>query len=91
MKIKSLLCCFSAAIAVGLLFSCQRTSSEKKLFDYFGQAFPGDSAVVFALGTVSSPGAHEGAMTISPDGDEVFFVRGAWPNAKIMHITISGN
>jgi len=73
-----------------IIISCNRTKAEEKSFDYFGQTSPGDTAVVFASGTISVEGVHEGAMTISSDGDEVFFVRGTWPYAKIMHMTRSG-
>lgn len=43
--------------------------------DYFGQTPPGDSAVVFVLGIISTPGNNEHTICFSPDGNELFFTR----------------
>ena len=55
-------------------------------FDYLGQTPPGDSLELFAPGIISDPGTREGALAISPKGDEIFFNRGLWPYSKIMHM-----
>ena len=71
--------------------SAQKSLSENKSFDSFGQAPPGDSARIFAPGIISKPATRESALALSPNGDEIFFVRGVWPNTKIMHTTMSDN
>ncbi len=60
-------------------------------FDYLGQAPPGDSAIVFAPGIICDTSTRESALAISPNGDELFFVRGIWPDTKILHMERSGN
>jgi Tol biopolymer transport system component len=41
--------------------------------DYLGQPFPGDTAVVFARGIVSTDHLEHSAPAFSPDGNEVFW------------------
>jgi len=69
----------------------QKPAPEQKSFDYFGQIPPGDSVKIFAPGIISDTATKEGALAISPNGDEVFFVRGEWPYTKIMYMAKSGN
>lgn len=54
--------------------------------DYLGQTPPGDSAVIFAPGIVSKENSREHCLAVSPNGDEMFFASGRWPNSKIMHV-----
>ena len=66
-------------IIVGAISGCLsgNNMSDKALNiqgDYFGQALPGDSAVLFAPNVISS-GMNERDFTISPDGNEIFFCR----------------
>ncbi len=66
--------------AVILLGSCQQADQyihDQDKFphlegDYLGQDLPGDSAVLFAPGIVGT-GMYTRDITISPDGDEIFF------------------
>jgi len=69
----------------------QKSVSEKTSFDYFGQIPPKDSAKLFAPGIISDTAAKGSALAISPNGDEVFFSRGVWPNTKIMYMKKTGN
>jgi hypothetical protein len=54
--------------------------------DYFGQTPPGDSAMLFAPGIIST-GMNERDFAISPQGDEIFFCRdaGNFNYATIFH------
>lgn len=52
--------------------------------DYLGQAAPGDSAMLFAPGIVST-GMAERDFAITPDGNEIFFCREA---GKFRYVTI---
>ena len=60
--------------------SCQQTDQTKNVpdkfpvlkGDYLGQELPGDSAVLFAPGIVST-GMYTRDIAVSPDGDEIFF------------------
>ncbi|HCV15501.1 MAG TPA: hypothetical protein DF637_04120 [Rikenellaceae bacterium] len=66
-------------IIVGTISGCLsgNNMSDKALNiqgDYFGQALPGDSAVLFAPNVISS-GMNERDFAISPDGNEIFFCR----------------
>jgi Tol biopolymer transport system component len=69
----------------------QKPVPEQKSFDYFGQIPPGDSAKIFAHGIISDTATKESALAISPNGNDVFFVRGEWPYTKIMHMVKSGS
>lgn len=56
-------------------------------FDYFGMTSPGEKFELFAPNIVSLKNSREGALAISPNGDEVFFAGGPnWPKCKIMHV-----
>ncbi len=69
----------------------QKPVPEQMPFDYFGQIPPGDSAEIFTPGLISDTATKESALAIYPNGDEVFFVRGEWPDTKIMYISKSDN
>ncbi|MBN2069141.1 MAG: PD40 domain-containing protein [Opitutales bacterium] len=69
--------------ATGTLYA---QSPSTNLFDYFGQVPPGNTAQIFAPSIISNNTTKEGALAISPKGDEVFFVRGQWPNTTIMQM-----
>lgn len=89
MKIK--LCIF-LLFAVACNSNAPRENvSQEGSFDYLGQAFPGDSAIVFAPGIICDTATRESALAISPNGDELFFVKGIWPETKIMHMDKTGN
>ncbi len=74
-----------------LLVMINQNLFSQNLFDYLGQTTPTDSARIFAPGIISKSDTKEGALAISPNGDEVFFVRGEWPKTKIMHMVKSEN
>jgi hypothetical protein len=50
--------------------------------DYLGQKPPGDSAVVFARGIVSTDYQEHGAPVFSPDGNEVFWSTNQRPKSE---------
>jgi Tol biopolymer transport system component len=68
-----------------------RSVSEKKPFDYLGQKPPVDTAILFAPGIVSDTAKKASSLAVSPNGDELFFSVGIWPNTKIMHMTNAGD
>jgi hypothetical protein len=86
-------------VLLGLLISAAiiqctfspKSVSEKKPFDYFGQTPPEDSAKLFAPGIISDTAKKASDLAISPNGDEVFYAIGVWPNTKIMHMVKSGD
>ncbi len=49
---------------------------------YFGQTPPGDIPQVFAPGIISNPGRVEYGISISPDGKEMLFAIGNWPDKR---------
>jgi len=49
---------------------------------YLGQTPPGDIPQVFAPGIVSKPGRVEYGISISPDGKEMLFAIGNWPDKR---------
>jgi len=53
---------------------------------YLGQTPPGNTPKVFAPGIVSITGRNENVITFSPDGTQIFFDAGTWPNRNIMHM-----
>ena len=53
---------------------------------YLGQTPPGDSAIIFAPGTISLPGRNEPCITFSPDGKSIFFSIQFYPYAGIPFI-----
>ncbi len=61
-------------------------SAQNDSFDYFGLSSPGDKIELFAPGIISQENSYEYSLAISPLGDEVFFVRGSWPDCKIMYL-----
>jgi Tol biopolymer transport system component len=75
-------------ISSGELLS-QKSEIEDKPIDYPSWLPGKDTAEIFAPGIISLPGTRESALTVSPDGNELFFVRGIWPNTKIMHMVKS--
>lgn len=68
----------------------QKSVSEKKPFDYFGQIPPKDTAQLFAPGIISDTAKKACDIAISPNGDELFFAIGVWPYAKIMYMKKNG-
>jgi Tol biopolymer transport system component len=60
---------------------------QNPTFDYLGFSSPREKIKLFAPNIVSLNNSKEKSLTISPNGDEVFFSGGpAWPECKIMHI-----
>jgi len=86
MKLSTATCLLAVTTSVLVTESLCAQSPSTNLFDYFGQVPPGDAAQVFAPGTISGNATKDGVLAISPKGDEVFFVRGEWPNTTIMHM-----
>jgi len=72
-------------LGVILIIISQNLFSQN-LFDYFEQIPPKDSIQIFASGIISQSGTKESGLAISPNGNELFFVRGEWPQTKIMHM-----
>ena len=65
---------FRLAVCLALTpvaFACDRQSDD--LFDYLGQATPGDLPKVFAPDLISKPGRWEGNAVFSSDGEEFYF------------------
>ena len=68
----------SFLILILFVFACSNQKDECKFYDlkgeYLGQELPGDSAVLFAPGIVST-GMADRDMVIYPDGSEIYFCR----------------
>lgn len=64
--------------------SCNTSNNEVR-YDLFAEELTDNSAMLFAPGIVSKPDGLEADLTISPKGDEIFYVVGEWPHTKIMH------
>jgi hypothetical protein len=90
MKAKIILLSLLITIIFPNTFS-QKSVSEQKSFDYFGQIPPKDSATVFAPGIISDTAKKAHDLAISPHGDEVFFATGVWPHSKIMYMKKMGD
>jgi hypothetical protein len=58
---------------------------------YFGQTPPGSIPQVFAPGIISLPGRLEYGISISPDGTEMLFATGNWPNKRTMIVEYKNN
>lgn len=54
---------------------------------YFGQTPPGNTPKVFAPGIVSVSSTKENVISFSPDGTQIFFDRGVYPNRFILQTT----
>jgi hypothetical protein len=79
-------------ISVFFQISCSRGPVTKKnSFDYLGQKVPGDTAALFAPGIISDTAKKARALAISPNGDELFFATGVWPNSRIMYMKKTGD
>jgi hypothetical protein len=67
-----------------LIMFCTIASSQPIPPDslYLGQTPPGDIPQVFAPGIVSKPGRVEYGISISPDGKEMLFAIGNWPDKR---------
>jgi hypothetical protein len=51
---------------------------------YLGQTPPGNTPMVFAPGIISISGRKDKVITISPDGQCLFYSVGEWPNCRTM-------
>ena len=58
---------------------------------YLGQTRPGDTPQIFAPGIISLPGRVEYGISISPDGKEMLFALGNWPDKRTMIIKYENN
>ncbi len=82
MRMALILICFA-------LVACNSPSPETEFLDltgdYLGQSVPGDSAIIFAPGIIST-GLYTRDLTMTPDGDEIYFCAniGAFSYAAIM-------
>ncbi len=84
------------SVIILVLISCNGPAENKGAvkagsFDYLGQAFTADSVPLFAPGTISDSTVNDRALAVSPLGDELFYARGIWPNAKIMYMRKEGD
>src|SRR4030042_5295118 len=61
-------------LLVAFVAACSDKPEVNSIDNYFDQTPPGDTAVVFAPGILST-GSHELDITITPDGGEIFFTR----------------
>ena len=91
MKTKTVLFCILVAAVISQCISSHNSESQKYLFDYFGQIPPKDTAEIFAPGIISDTVKKAWSLAVSPNGDEVFFSRGQWPNTKIMYMKKTGD
>ena len=82
-----------ALLSLALIASFNICNSQPIPTDslYLGQTPPGSTPKVFAPGIVSVSGTNENVITFSPDGTQVFFDRGVYPNRFIMQITYNNN
>ncbi len=68
----------SFLLLILITFACVEQKGECKFpelkGEYFGQTLPGDSAILFAPGIIST-GAGERDITFMPDGNEMYFCR----------------
>lgn len=78
---------------IALLLACANTrgnTADPKtlpvgIYLGFGQIVPGSTPQKFAPGVISVPGTTERSLSLSPNGDELFFARTTgFPNTKIM-------
>jgi Tol biopolymer transport system component len=69
---------YLALITCTLIVSCEKEKDElvPVTGPYFGQTPPGDTAVIFAPGIISLTNRFESDITVSPDGNEVYFTAG---------------
>lgn len=71
-------------ITVSLWLFVEICDAQTDILDYLGQTPPGDTPEVFAPGIISIEGRKEKSLTISPEGDEIFFCQAGYPdNSKI--------
>jgi Tol biopolymer transport system component len=59
--------------ARGIISDSYQQRGAPSFSDYLGQPLPGQTPVVFAPGIVSIDGRYEYGLTVSPDGDEIYF------------------
>ena len=55
------------------VFVIQPTRAQTHSMDYYGQTPPGDTPELFAPGVVSIDGRYEYGLTVSPDGNDIYF------------------
>ncbi len=84
-----------AIMACLFMVSCSGINNrrEAKMINDFvlpGLSEPGDSLEIFMPGVISCTGTHDAAITISPEGDEIFFARGIWPDTRIFTLKWDG-
>jgi len=58
---------------------------------YLGQTPPGNVPLIFAPGRISLPGRVEYGITMSPDGAEMLFATGNWPDKRTLIIEYVNN
>lgn len=58
---------------------------------YLGQTPPGDTPQIFAPGIISLAGRTEYGVSISPDGAEMLFAIGNWPDKRTMIMEYKNN
>lgn len=67
--------CHRSLAGILIVFSVLLNQCKSKVdeIDYFGEKPPGDTAVIFAPGSISKKGRLERVPTFSPNGKELFF------------------
>ncbi|MCX6285889.1 MAG: putative Ig domain-containing protein [Bacteroidetes bacterium] len=72
----------------GVILSAQTIPPDSL---YMGQTPPGNTPRIFAQGIISLTGRTEYGISISPDGDEMLFAIGNWPNKRTMIMKYENN
>ena len=78
-------------IVIGLIIFTQFKINAQEASDYFGQERPGDEPQLFAPNIISS-GSNDMDITISPNGNDIFFSRSGpdW-YSTILHMQRKNN
>jgi hypothetical protein len=92
MKCKGLVLKLVFVFLIILLFvNCQEENNFPTLTGlYLGQKPPGTKPEIFAPGIIST-GYHDGCITLSPDGRELFYHFGGLGRMVILHMKQEGN
>jgi hypothetical protein len=73
-----------------IVFISNSSFSQSDSIDYLGQTPPNDNPKIFAPGIVSASGRYEYGLSVSPDGNEIFFTC-EQPGNGLMRIVKTGN
>ena len=82
-----LIICMVAALAAVRALGADSMSGP-----YLGQDPPGQTPEVFGPGVISKADTREHCLSLSPNGDELFFTRSeGWPYTRIMYMKQQGD